>query len=453
MQMTVNTKRASDKGTLPLVLCVILLALSANCYLLIENTGKLSLIAVFVCLFVLANILPLLIWPGAASFRLRVCRHGLICLKAFVRSSVLSVVFQIVAACILLPGEWLTLLWSIFVCVCAEIMVLWNGIICVFCFSVQLGIRHRVIGIIFGLIPVLNLFVLKRVIKTVSAEVSFEAEKARFDLVRKDQELCKTKYPLLLVHGVFFRDNRFLNYWGRIPGTLKNNGAEIYYGEHQSAASVVSAGEELAAKIQQIVSQAGCGKVNIIAHSKGGLDSRYAVGCCGASPYVASITTINTPHRGCEFADYLLEKIPEETQKKLASVYNSTLLRLGDENPDFMAAVRDLTAAGCRELNEHMEDPQDIFCQSVGSIQNKATSGRFPLNFTQPMVKYFDGPNDGLVSETSFKWGENYQLLSVSGRRGISHGDIIDLNRENIEEFDVREFFVHLVADIKQRGF
>ena len=36
--------------------------------------------------------------------------------------------------------------------------------------------------------------------------------------------------------------------------------------------------------------------------------------------------------------------------------------------------------------------------------------------------------------------------------RGISHGDVVDLNRENIPGFDVREFYVQLVADLKARG-
>ena len=75
------------------------------------------------------------------------------------------------------------------------------------------------------------------------------------------------------------------------------------------------------------------------------------------------------------------------------------------------------------------------------------------MNFTYHLAKYFDGANDGLVGETSFAWGENYRLLTVNGKRGISHGDMIDLNRENIEEFDVREFYVQLVADLKERGF
>ena len=40
-----------------------------------------------------------------------------------------------------------------------------------------------------------------------------------------------------------------------------------------------------------------------------------------------------------------------------------------------------------------------------------------------------------------------------SGKRGISHGDVIDLSRKNIPGFDVREFYVQLVKDLKERGF
>ena len=53
----------------------------------------------------------------------------------------------------------------------------------------------------------------------------------------------------------------------------------------------------------QIIQKTGCEKVNIIAHSKGGLESRYAISQLGLSPYVASLTTINTPHHGCTFVD------------------------------------------------------------------------------------------------------------------------------------------------------
>lgn len=76
-----------------------------------------------------------------------------------------------------------------------------------------------------------------------------------------------------------------------------------------------------------------------------------------------------------------------------------------------------------------------------------------PLNTTNAFVKHFDGENDGLVGYDSFKWGSNFIYLKPQGRRGISHGDVIDLNRENIDTFDVREFYVDLVSDLKRRGF
>lgn len=126
--------------------------------------------------------------------------------------------------------------------------------------------------------------------------------------------------------------------------------------------------------------------------------------------------------------------------------------KLGDTNPNFISAVYDLTYERCRLFNEEIKDCGDVYYQSVGSKLNKATSGKFPLNFSYHLVKLFDGSNDGLVSETSFVWGEKYTFLTVKGKRGISHGDMIDLNRENIPEFDVREFYVQLVAELKNKG-
>ena len=87
------------------------------------------------------------------------------------------------------------------------------------------------------------------------------------------------------------------------------------------------------------------------------------------------------------------------------------------------------------------------------SYCKKARHGKFPLNVTYPIVKHFDGLNDGLVSVESAKWGSEFTLLEPQGRRGISHGDVVDLNRENIPGFDVREFYVNLVAKLKQEGW
>ena len=83
---------------------------------------------------------------------------------------------------------------------------------------------------------------------------------------------------------------------------------------------------------------------------------------------------------------------------------------------------------------------------------NKVITGAFPLNYTSLFIKRFDGNNDGLVGENSFSWGNKYTFLDSKDRRGISHGDVIDLTRENLTNFDVREFYVGLVKDLKNMG-
>ncbi len=76
-----------------------------------------------------------------------------------------------------------------------------------------------------------------------------------------------------------------------------------------------------------------------------------------------------------------------------------------------------------------------------------------PFNLSHDFVKLFDKENDGLVGVDSFERGSKYILLDMPLERGISHGDMIDLNRENICGFDVREFYIWLVSEPREMGF
>ena len=396
--------------------------------------------------------------------KLKICNFGKNMLQIFYVTTLFAAIYLILGFCgfyerwfangpagiTVEKKYWLIRLCIIFL---VEITIFWIGMISVYLTSQQLGIRWRVLGLICGWIPIAHLVMLHIIIRTVRREVKFEKLRAKRNAARADAQICKTKYPILMVHGVFFRDFEHLNYWGRIPAELTENGAKIYYGNHNSAAAVRDSAKELEARIRQIVEETGCEKVNIIAHSKGGLDSRAAIAHAGCAPCVASLTTINTPHRGCIFAEYLLKKIPAAARQKIADTYNAALKRLGDEAPDFLAAVTDLTASACEARNAATPDAPGVFYQSVMSYCRKAQHGKFPLNMTYPIVKHFDGLNDGLVAVDSAKWGDQFTLLEPRGHRGISHGDVVDLNRENIPGFDVREFYVSLVADLKNRGF
>ena len=431
----------------------IVISVTANLPILISRLQTPWLAVLSVIGFLVINIKPCPFGEKIKTRRLRCVRDGCELLKLFLISATISGLFQLAAIPVVFAQEKLLWFGNLAAVFLAEAVVFWNGIIRVYISSVQLGIKWRVIGIVCGMIPIVHLIVLAKLIRLASEEAAFENSKLEINELRTNEQICDTRYPILMVHGVFFRDFRYLNYWGRIPKELVRNGARIYYGNHQSAASVADSGAELKARILEIIAQTGAEKLNVIAHSKGGLDMRYAVSKLGMDTYVASLTTINTPHRGCIFADYLLSRIPAALQQRVAAAYHAALKKAGDENPDFLAAVNDLTASACLAFNQEVLDMPGVYYQSVGSRLNRPSAGRFPLNFSYHLVKYFDGPNDGLVAESSFPWGADYRLLTVDGARGISHGDMIDLNRENIPGFDVREFYVSLVHKLKEKGF
>lgn len=443
------------------ILEAVLVSILANIFLLdhMAPTDRLPWIILFPCLlagYLVINIVPCHASRRLLSARLRCSADGCELLEIFLISTGLSVLYNIYCWIHLFPFEgawtWTTCIGSMLLCILVEAVVFWNGIIRIYLTSVQLRVKWRVIGALCGMIPIIHLIVLGIMIRIVRKEIQTEDARILLNKGRAAQGLCRTKYPVLLVHGVFFRDSRHFNYWGRIPHELEANGAVLYYGNHGSAASVKDSAGELDARIRRIVADTGCEKVNIIAHSKGGLDCRYALSELGTDRYVASLTTINTPHRGCRFADYLLTRIPEDQQRAIAAAYNKTLRGLGEASADFMAAVRDLTEEACTARNGVLEEKTEVYRQSVGSKLNHSSGGRFPLNFSSRFVKNFDGGNDGLVGEESFAWGEDYQFIRTAGKRGISHGDMIDLNRENFDGFDVREFYVRLVSELRERG-
>ena len=370
-------------------------------------------------------------------------------------------VFYIVLLCTGMPlvpapysaPRWVALVANLLVFLPLVGALLVNGFFRVAFTSKHLRVVWRVLLLFLWWLPFFNIYLFSRVLKTVRREYYFERARQGAEAAHIESEDCKTRYPIVLVHGIFFRDWQLFGYWGRIPDALRRCGAQIYYGGQQSALPVAQSGEELARRLRDVLRETGAEKVNIIAHSKGGLDSRWAITKLGLAPQVASLTTINTPHRGCVFAQHLLSAMPKGVVGWIAHKYNSLFHTLGDTSPDFLGGVQDLTRETCLAFNAAVPDAPDVFYQSVTSTMRKASSAGFPLNFTWHLVKRYDKEaNDGLVARTSAEWGHFLGCLTVPGKRGISHGDMIDLMREDVPGFDVREFYIGLVKGLKARG-
>ncbi|MCL1808208.1 MAG: triacylglycerol lipase [Clostridiales bacterium] len=338
--------------------------------------------------------------------------------------------------------------------VCAALMgiLVVNGFVRIFVASKQADLSTKLLLVFFWWMPVLNIKWLKKLCSSAIKEYVFVSEKIDTNESRRQKEVCKTKYPLLMVHGIFFRDWKNFNYWGRIPKELEANGATCYYGNQKSSAPVEECGAQLAECIQRIVLESGCEKLNIIAHSKGGLDSRYAISCLGAGDYVASLTTVCTPHFGCNHVRKILELVPGKALQYIKKNYETLFTILGDENPDFMGGLATLTDAECAALNQRMPNDPKVCYQSVGSKMESQKSAVFPLSLGYSIIKHAEGDNDGLVAVDSMEWGDFLGVVASEGKQGISHGDMIDLMRKDLDGFDVCEFYVDLVSRLKDKG-
>ena len=337
-------------------------------------------------------------------------------------------------------------------CACTVIGLMANGVLRVIFLSRQLGIWRRVLIILFFWVPIVHQFIFIYLCKIAREEFDFERFRMEKNELRVESELCKTRYPIVMVHGVGFRDVRWFNYWGRIPGELQKNGATIYYGHQEGWAVLEKNAEVIKQKIYEVMKENNCDKVNIIAHSKGGLDSRYAMCELGMAEHVASLTTICTPHRGSQLIP-VLRRLPDSVYKSICRIIDDVFRKYGDVEPDVYHSSLQLSPEFCEQFNEKYPNVEGVYYQSYASVMRNCFSNSI-LSIPFLLMKMAAGPNnDGLVEEESAKWGVFKETFRTSHGRGISHGDMIDLQRRDYKGFDVLETYVKMVSELKNMGF
>ena len=268
---------------------------------------------------------------------------------------------------------------------------------------------------------------------------------------------CDTKYPIMMLHGLAFRDRKHSSYWRRIPEALKARGATIYYGWQDGWGTIEYNAGVLKENINNILAETGCEKMNLIAHSKGGLDARCMISSFEMGDKIASLTTISTPHRGCVTIDRLF-RMPKWVFRVIAIFVNSLFRLLGDKKPDFYTASRQLGAEFMKGFNEHNPDVPGVYYQSYAGVMKKPSSDIL-LSLPYAIVSRVEGENDGLVTVSSAEWTNFKGVLRGTTLRGISHADEIDMRRRNFTKkpsdsgvTDIREFYISVVSGLKQMG-
>jgi triacylglycerol lipase len=217
-----------------------------------------------------------------------------------------------------------------------------------------------------------------------------------------------------------------IDYWYGIPGDLRERGAKVYVTEVSQFNTTEARGEQLIDQVETIVAISGKPKVNLIGHSHGGLDVRYVAAV--RPDLVASVTSVGSPHKGADLADWLLDHVESGsfTEEVLAAFANSlgTVLGLlsGSSNPqDAIAALGSLTSDGLATFNASY--PQGVPAAScgegafvVGGIRYYSWSG------TGILTNVLD-VSDGAMGLASLFYGESNDGLV--GRCSSHLGDVI----------------------------
>lgn len=256
------------------------------------------------------------------------------------------------------------------------------------------------------------------------------------------------KYPIILVHGIAAHDRKSkIAFWGRIPNTLQSYGLDVYLGNTDAWGDYESNAELLKETIEGVLAKTEKKKVNIIAHSKGGLDSRYLIWKYNYGNKIASLTTIATPHHGAELSELIYKRkaVHSPTVKRALRAFGK---KYGDKNPNMYAANYQLTPEYMKQFNKQVLMDKRVYYQSYYTTMRNAFDD--PMLFCWYLyIKRKTGENDGMVSKKSAEWGDN--VFEIKG--GISHHEIVDIKKKTISGIDIPQIYLNIVRDLGKRGF
>jgi triacylglycerol lipase len=228
-------------------------------------------------------------------------------------------------------------------------------------------------------------------------------------------------YPIVLAHGVCRFDVLWnqalrvdesddprvdnLHYFKGIRTMLNARGYTVYHSRVGWASDVHTRADGLKKNLRDILRSTGAKKVNIIAHSMGGLDARHMLfndrDAGRIHDSIGSLTTISTPHEGSPFADWGLKYF-----NWLPEIFR----RIGLD----LSGLKDLQTERCRRFNR---DPavKAFEAECEAAIQFRTYAGKqnfwavfFLLKSAHRIIEKIEGENDGLVSVRSALWREKY---------------------------------------------
>ena len=283
-----------------------------------------------------------------------------------------------------------------------------------------------------------------------------------------------TRYPIVLAHGFMGSPT---NFWAflNVADALAEDGHDVYEGEVPPFHSVAVRAQTLSGQVDRVLEETGSDKVNIIAHSMGGVDSRYLISTLGYGDRVASLTTISSPHRGTGIADAVLAVQPgfaDDAVDALVRAIGMTFSNEGEE-ADLRASLSSISEENMPIFNEENPDDERVYYQSWAGVSavtgfrnsetDEACQGKVTIHdgtydhmdgLLWAVVPFVAGvsvvPNDGMATAESAIWGDFQGCIpadhldevgQLSGEPDLDTG------------FDHIDFYRTIAFGLAERGF
>ncbi len=288
-------------------------------------------------------------------------------------------------------------------------------------------------------------------------------------------------FPVVLHHG-FAGGHGFIFAYQGVREGLTADGHRVYQTEVPPFASVPTRAAELKKVVDRALTESGKAKVNLIVHSMGGLDARYLIGSMGYGDRVASLTTISTPHRGTNAADFALKIVPGKTDPVINALFELFGMTFNDlsTNTDLRAAWTALAEGSAADFNAKHPNDARVYYQSwagVSSVLGLSKYGRDPglakdcdgklvLNtgtFDRVRGEFValapligpastTGPwHDGLVTVKSSKWGTFRGCIPADHSEEVGQSTAGWPNPTT--GFDAVTFYRTMAFDLAARGY
>ena len=238
--------------------------------------------------------------------------------------------------------------------------------------------------------------------------------------------LRATRYPIVMVHGFSgFHNIGPIDYFYNVVNTIAPQGYDLHIAVLDAYNSTEKRGPELAVVIDQVLAETFAYKVNIIAHSQGGVDSRFVISELGYGDRIGLLNMIATPHHGTQLADVIIND-PTGIGKPILDAMLAVMGAVLD-GPEAEQNAHDsfvtLSTAYMEEFNKtHLDDPRVAYKSWAGrTCEVWESNCPNPVNaylvVTYELLKSQAGENDAIVPTDSAKW---------TGFQGVLDADHFD---------------------------